>query len=103
MMDSLGFKNWLDEAKADKSIKHRKDLVCRANRVEREFKSYNKRFSLDREYKKDGGESLVKKLRFKGKALENKPLNLPIGSNQMSDFATAVKAYFKYMSEKEDK
>ena len=102
-MDSLGFKKWLDVEKADKSIKYRKDLVCRAGRVERAFKLYNEKFSLDKEYKKDGGESLIKKFRLKGIALQDKPYNLPIGSNSMNDFATAVRVYFKYISEKEGK
>ena len=102
-MDSLGYKKWLDEVKADKSIKYRKDLVCRAGRVERAFKLYNEKFSLDKEYKKDGGESLLQKFRLKGKGLGDKPLNLPVGTNQMCDFSTAVRWYFKYMSEKEGK
>ena len=58
---------------------------------------------FDKEYKKDGGESLIKKFRLKGIALQDKPYNLPIGSNSMNDFATAVRVYFKYISEKEGK
>ena len=100
-MDSEGFKVWLNDVLAEKSVRYRKDLASRAKRVEKTFQELDSNFSLDEEYKRDKGERLNGKLRLFGKALEGTGINLPLNTNQMSPIAAAVKWYFKYLSELE--
>ena len=102
-MDSVGFKSWLEKEKASNTQRYRKDLICRASRVERAFGFLDDGFSLDKEFDKDGGKSLLNKLKSKGAEIANLPINLPTGSNQMNDFSTAIRMYIQYKRETEVK
>ena len=102
-MDKIGYKQWLANNYADKSRRYRNDLLSRAGRVEKAFQAFDNNFSLDDEFKKDGGKSLKKKLSCEGKSLIGTGITLPIGTNQMSAICGSVNTYFKYLSEIEGK
>ena len=93
------YKEWLEKELAEKTKRYRNDLVCRAGRVERAFAEIKPDFSLDSEYKRDGGESLKEMLRCWGKDLEGTGIKLPIKSNQMNAITLSVNWYFKYLKE----
>ena len=99
-MNKKDFYAWLNITLADKPKKIRGDIVCRAKRVEKAFQNINEKFSYEKEYKKDGGKSLIGKMRLYGKPLEGTGINLPINSKNMYPLLNSVKWYFKYLGNK---
>ena len=95
-MDKEGFKSWLLANGFTKEYLI-KDTISRAKRAETAFKQLDENFSFEREVAKDGGVQISKLISRRGVTIE-KPINLPVGTNQMDSIANAVKKYIKYLS-----
>ncbi len=93
------FREWLDGQSENKRLNS--NAVSRAKRVEKEMKNVNSRFSYEKEYKKDKGESFVRMVEKKGVTLPN-GVNLPKGTDQMYCIAFAVRKVFQFLSKTQE-
>lgn len=95
-MDDIKFREWLISEKGYNNPKLVRDCVCRAARVERVFQHRDPKFSFEKEFKRDKGESLKNLISRRGIAIDF-PIALPVGTNQMDSIASAVKKYFLFL------
>lgn len=96
------FKKWLIDNNIYSSLKQVTDCISRSNRVERALSEhFGNGFDLDSEYKRDGGERVLKLLSLRGENAEMEKLSitsLPIGKNSMDSIKSAVSKYFLFRS-----
>ena len=100
-MKRTEFQEWVSRYLYDKSPKYRKDMVSRACRVEKAFQELDPNFSMEKEFKKDYGASLLTKLSREGIELEGTNIKLPIKSNQMFSIKAAADWYFRFLKDTE--
>jgi hypothetical protein len=95
-MEKKKFRGWLETHCESSCRRYKNDIACRANRVEDELKKVDPGFSLDEEYRFDGGQKVLRRLGRLGRALQGSGVNLPIGSSQMCAIRGSVSWYMKY-------
>lgn len=96
-MRKAEFKAWLiNNTNGSKNIKVITDTIARVSRVEREYRKKDNTFSLEAEYRKDKGESIIKDFSKYARGLEGRGFDLPIGTNQICAISAAVKKYFEF-------
>lgn len=95
-MDEIEFRSWLIQGQTQKKV--RGDCISRLKRVERALG-----IDLDKEYKKDKLENVLKAFSNMGKNEEMQKygdVNLPIGKYYMSTYSHSLKKYIKFKNEK---
>ena len=98
-MKRVEFLSWASCYSGSKNMKYIRDIVCRAERVERAFQSLDPGFSYEAEFARDGGAELLRRLSLEGRALSGTGIALPLCTNQMAAIKSSALWYMRFLSE----
>lgn len=93
---------WMNtEYSANHNIKNNKvigNYVSRITKIEKEYQTIQKDFTLEKEFQRDGLEEMTKDFSKYGRGLKGKGINLPIETSSIQPYIASLRLYRTFLN-----